>query len=233
MRVLGVVPARGGSKGVPRKNIRPLAGKPLIAWTLGAAAASERLTRTVISTDDLEIAAVAKRFGGEVPFIRPAELGTDSAKSLDVLFHALSVVEKQEGGEPYNAILLLQPTTPFRTAADIDGCIVLLEQSGADSVISVVEVGAFHPARMKYLEGDRLIDPPFCEEEENMPRQKLRPMYLRAGSVYLMRRATLLSGSLKGKDCRAWVVPSSRAVNIDSEQDFLYAEWLVSRDKEA
>lgn len=229
MRVLGVVPARGGSKGVPRKNIRTLAGTPLIGWTLRAAAASARLARTVVSTEDDEIARVARALGGDVPFLRPGELSTDTAKSLDVMVHAIRAVEALEGGAPYDAVLLLQPTTPFRTAEDIDGSIALLERTGADSVISVVDVGGYHPARMKYMEGDRLVDPPFCEAVENMPRQQLPPMFLRAGCIYLTRREVLLGGSFKGRDCRGWVVPGDRAVNIDCERDFLFAEWLASR----
>jgi CMP-N-acetylneuraminic acid synthetase len=184
----------------------------------------------MVSTEDPEIALVAKSFGGEVSFVRPADLATDTAKSIDVVIHALRVSEADEGGNLFDAVLLLQPTTPFRTPADIDGSIELLERSGADSVISVVDVGGFHPARMKFVEGDRLVDPPFCETEENMPRQKLRPMYLRAGSIYLTRRDTLLAGSFKGNDCRAWVVPAARAINIDSLDDFRFAEWMASQD---
>ncbi|MBI4508425.1 MAG: acylneuraminate cytidylyltransferase family protein [Deltaproteobacteria bacterium] len=214
---------------MPRKNIRPLCGIPLIGWTIKAARASSRLAKTVVSTDDPEIAEIARSLGGDVPFVRPAIYATDTAKSIEVVLHALKAVEELEGGGEYDATLLLQPTTPFRTASDIDGSIGLLERTGADSVISVVDVGGFHPARMKYLEGDRLVDPPFCEAEENMPRQRLRPMYLRAGCIYLTRRRVLMAGSFKGNDSRRWLVPENRAVNIDSERDFLFAEWLASR----
>ena len=228
MRVLGVIPARGGSKAVPRKNIRPLAGKPLIAYTIEAARAAARLARCVVSTDDDEIAAVAQALGGEAPFLRPAELATDRAASLPVMHHALAAVEALAGGACFDAVLMLQPTTPFRTAADIDGALELLERSGADSVISVVDVEGHHPARMKYLDGDRLVDPPFCEARENQPRQELRPMFIRNGAIYATRRATLLAGSFKGADCRAWVMPLARSVNIDTEHDFRYAEWLLA-----
>jgi N-acylneuraminate cytidylyltransferase len=225
MRSLGVVPARGGSKGVPRKNIRLLAGKPLIAWTIDAALAAKRLTRVVLSTDDEEIAQVARALGADVPFVRPADLSSDAARAIPVLQHALAACEAA-GDAPYDAVVMLQPTTPFRTAADLDGALELLEKSGADSVISVVDVEGHHPARMKYLEGDRLVDPPFCEAYENQPRQELRAMYVRNGAIYATRRAVLASGSLKGHDCRALVMPVERSVNIDTSLDFRYAEWL-------
>jgi len=227
MRILGVIPARGGSKGVPRKNIRALGGKPLIAYTIEAAAASKRPTRTIVSTEDEEIARVAREVGGDVPFVRPAKLSTDEAKAIPVIQHALSAVEEQENGTPYDGVMMLQPTTPFRTSEDIDAAVDLLETTGADSVISVVDVGGHHPARMKYIEGNRLIDPPFCEEYENQPRQELSPMYIRNGAIYLTRREILQSGSFKGRDCRAWAMPAERSINIDTMLDFKYAEWLL------
>src|SRR5690606_17734487 len=158
----------------------------------------------------------------------PPELATDAASALDNARHALAAVEELEGAT-YDAFLLLQPTAPFRTAADIDGAIERLEATGADSVISVVDVGAHHPARMKYLDGDRLVDPPFCEERENQNRQELRPMYIRNGAIYLTRRAVLRGGSFKGRDCRAWIMPAERSVNIDVLDDFERAEWELAR----
>lgn len=228
MRVLAVIPARGGSKGIPRKNLQLLGGKPLIAHTIEAALASKRITRTIFSTEDEELAAVARSLGAEVPFMRPAELATDSARSLPFMVHALHTVEQHEGGTPYDATLMLQPTAPFRTPEDIDGSIELLERTGADGVISVVDVGAHHPARMKFIEGDRLIDPPFFEDDMQ-PRQDLRPMYIRNGAIYATRREVLLGGSFKGVDCRAWIMPLSRSANIDTLLDFRIADWMLSQ----
>jgi CMP-N-acetylneuraminic acid synthetase len=227
MRVLGVIPARGGSKGVPGKNIRPLHGLPLIGHTI-AAARTSRLARVVLSTDDAEISRVGRELGAEVPFVRPPELATDKATSLPVMQHALAACEAERGGERYDAVMMLQPTTPLRLASDIDRAIAMLEESGADSVISVVDVLAHHPARMKYLEGDRLIDPPFCEAYENQPRQELRPMFIRNGAIYLTRREVLLGGSFKGRDCRGLVMPAERSVNIDTLDDFRHAEWVLA-----
>lgn len=233
VRALGVVPARGGSKGVPGKNIRPLAQRPLIVHTIEAALASDRLSRVVVTTDDDDIARVATAAGAEVPFRRPAELATDSARALPVIEHALLATEALEQGDPYDVVVMLQPTTPLRAAADIDGALELLEDSGADSVISVVDVGGHHPARMKLLEAGRLVDPPFAEAYENQPRQELVPLYLRNGAIYATRRDVLLGGSFKGADCRAWVMPQERSVNIDTEDDFRYAEWLVANALQA
>lgn len=227
MKVLGIIPARGGSKGVPRKNIRPLAGKPLIVYTIEAALAS-RLSEVIVSTDDEEIAEVGTKAGAKVPFIRPADLSGDAAKSIPVAQHALAYMESVNG-MTYDAIMLLQPTAPFRTAADIDKALNLLEASAADSVISVQDVEAFHPARMKYLEGGRLVDPPFCEDYENQARQELRPMYIRNGAIYLTRREVLLKDSYKGNDCRALLMPAERSVNIDTMHDFDYAEWVFNK----
>lgn len=228
MRVLGVIPARGGSKGIPEKNLRAVAGVPLIVYTIRAAEHSVRLSRAIVSTDDDHIAEVAAAAGADVPFRRPARLATDEALAIDVLQHALETLEA-EGDEAYDAVVMLQPTTPFRGAADIDGAVAKLESTGADSVISVIDVGGHHPARMKYLEGDRLVDPPFAEAVENQPRQQLEPMFLRNGAIYATRRRTLLGGSLKGGDCRAWIMPRERSVNIDDLDDLSYATWLAER----
>jgi CMP-N,N'-diacetyllegionaminic acid synthase len=227
MKVLGIIPARGGSKGVPGKNIRPLNGKPLIVYTIEAALAS-RLTDVIVSTDDDAIANVAREAGANVPFRRPAELSGDSARSIPVAQHALKFME-EVNNTVYDAIMLLQPTAPFRTVEDINRALDILEATGADSVISVQDVEAFHPARMKYLDGDKLIDPPFCEAYENQGRQELRPMYIRNGAIYLTRRDVLLGGSYKGDDCRALIMPPERSVNIDSIHDFEYAEWVHSK----
>lgn len=228
MRILGVIPARGGSKGVPRKNLRPLCGKPLLAWTAESALAAPCLERVVLSTDDAEIAALGRALGLEVPFLRPAELATDEALTIDVLRHALSFCEA-EGGE-YEAVFTLQPTNPLRTVDDITGAVALLERTGADSVISFTAAGDKHPARMKQIGKDlRVIDPPFAEAVEGLPRQLLPKYYWREGSVYVTRRDVLVQQrSLKGSDCRAWMIPAERAINLDTELDFALAGLLLS-----
>jgi len=227
LTVLAIVPARGGSKGIPRKNIVPLLGQPLLAYTAQAALAARRLSRLVLSTEDEEIARVGRECGLEVPFLRPPELARDDTPTIPVL---QDVVQKLgAAGDVYDAILVLQPTTPLRRPEDIDGAIELLEKTGADSVISFVDVGEKHPARMKFLAPDgRVIDPPFAEPFEGQRRQELPKLYLREGSIYLTRRAVLMEHhSLKGGDCRAWLVPEERACNIDTPFDLFLAEQLL------
>jgi CMP-N,N'-diacetyllegionaminic acid synthase len=228
MRVLGIVTARGGSKGIPGKNLALLAGKPLIAWTAEAARAS-RLDRIVLSTDDAEIARVGAELGLEVPFMRPVELAADDTPTIPVLQDVIRRLEAT--GDRYDAIFTLQPTNPLRRGSDIDGAIELLESTGADSVISFVDVGEWHPARMKTIDEEgRVLDPPFAEPFEGQRRQDLPRLWLREGSVYLTRRDVLVEqGSLKGRDCRAWKMPEERACNIDTPFDLWFAERLLQR----
>jgi CMP-N,N'-diacetyllegionaminic acid synthase len=227
MKTLAIVPARGGSKSVPRKNITPLLGKPLLVYTAEAALAAKRLTRIVLSTEDEEIARVGRQCGLDVPFMRPLELAQDETPTIPVL---QDVVRKLEAsGEYYDAVFTLQPTNPLRRASDIDGAIELLERTGADSVISFVDVGEKHPARMKFIDSDgRVTDPPFGEKFEGQRRQDLPRLYLREGSIYLTRVLVLMEqNSVKGQDCRAWLVPQDRACNIDTPFDLFLAEQIL------
>jgi CMP-N-acetylneuraminic acid synthetase len=227
MRVLGVVTARGGSKGIPRKNIRLLCGKPLLQYTAESALAAKRLNRVILSTDDEEIAEVGRRCGLEVPFMRPPELAQDDTPTVPVLQDAVRRLE--QSGDRYEAILVLQPTNPLRRPEDIDGAIELLERTGADSVISFVEPGEKHPARMKFIDAEgRVQDPPFAEAFEGQRRQDLPKLYLREGSIYLTRRAVLMDqSSIKGRNCRAWMISEDRACNIDTPFDWFIAEQLL------
>jgi CMP-N,N'-diacetyllegionaminic acid synthase len=226
MRVLGVVPARGGSKAIPGKNLADVGGVPLLAWTADAVDGSV-LTRCLLSTDDHRIADVGRTFGLDVPFLRPAELATDSASSIDVALHALETVEAS-GDTPYEAVMLLQPTSPFRTREDIDRAVAMLDASGADSVISVVDVGGHHPARMKRIEDGRLIDPPYAEAIENQARQELEPLFIRNGAIYLTRVDVLRGRSFRGRDARALQMSAERSINIDTPLDLLLARTVVA-----
>lgn len=228
--ILGIIPARGGSKGVPRKNIRPLGGKPLIGYAIEAASASRFLTETVISTDDDEIADVSRRLGGSVPFKRPPELATDSATGLSVVQHAVREMEDQRGYK-VDVVVLLQPTTPFRTTADIDAGINLLLDTGADSVVSVADVGSYHPLRMKRIVGENILVSYIDQGYEDLrPRQQLPPVYIRSGDLYISRRAVVIDQNrLVGADCRAYIIPPARHLNIDTEYDFWFAEYLIGK----
>jgi CMP-N-acetylneuraminic acid synthetase len=209
------------------KNIAQLAGQPLLAYTARAALGARRLERVILSTDDESIASVGRAYGLDVPFMRPPELAHDDTPSIPVMQHAVRMMEQR--GERYDAVFTLQPTNPLRLASDIDGAIDLLERSGADSVISFVDAGEKHPARMKTIDADGwVVDPPFAEALEGQPRQSLTRLYLREGSVYLTRTHVLMEqGSLKGRRCRAWIVPPERACNIDTPLDLFLAEQLL------
>lgn len=227
MNVLGIIPARGGSKGIPGKNIVPILGKPLLAYTAEAALASKRLTRVVLSTDDESIADVARAWGVEVPFMRPPELAKDDTPTLPVLQDVVRRFEVE--GKRYDAVFILQPTNPLRLTSDIDGAIELLEKTNADSVISFVDAGERHPARMKLIDSEgRVTNPLFAEQFEGQRRQDLPKLYLRDGSVYVTRRDVLMEhNSIQGNDCRAWIMPVERAWNIDESFDLYMVEQLM------
>jgi CMP-N,N'-diacetyllegionaminic acid synthase len=228
--VLAVVPARGGSKGVPRKNLREVGGRPLLAWTLDlgrAAAAAGVVDRAVLSTDDPEIAALGRAEGADVPFERPADLARDTVKMAPVLRHAVLEMEAQ-GGARYDWVLLLQPTSPFRTLDDVRAAVELAATGGCDSVISVVQVFDVHPVLMKKIEGDALL--PFCvPEPEGTRRQDYAPAaYMRNGAIYLTRRDVLVErGSIWGDVIRPYVMPEERSVSIDTELHLKLVDLLL------
>lgn len=228
-KVLAVIPARGGSKGVPRKNIRSVCGRPLITYTIEHARAAQHLFyRIIVSTDDEEIATVAREHGAEVPFLRPANLARDESPMIPMLQHAVDFIEKQDGVR-MDWICLLQPTEPFRTVSDIEQCLRLGFAGGCDSVITVVGVFATHPILMKRIEDDVLL--PFCvEEREGTRRQDYQPAaYMRNGSIYLSRRDVLMEqGSIWGQTIRPYVMPLERSVSIDTELDLKLAELMMS-----
>ncbi len=226
-RVLAVIPARGGSKGVPRKNIRPLAGKPLIAYSILAAQAAQRVDRLLVSTDDEEIASVAREWGADVPFLRPPELSDDRAAQIDVVIHALQQAEALDGCR-YSHVILLQPTAPLRTAEEIDASLQMLLETGCDAVVSYTPVESAHPFYMVTLDGDRprpLLDVP----ADLTARQQYPAVYRRNGAIYATRREVILARSFYGEDVRAYIMPPERSINIDSLFDFDLAEFLLSR----
>ena len=221
MNVLGLIPARAGSKSIPKKNLVDLGGRPLIAWTIEAAMNSS-LSRVIVSTDSNEIAAVCKSFGTEVPFMRPEEISKDDSLSIDVVIHALDTLK-----EEFDSVMLLQPTSPFRSVSDINNAVQLLAE--ADSVISVEAVEGMHPARMKFITTDGyLVDPVFAEEVENMPRQQLVPLYIRNGAIYLTKTDSISQRTFKGTKSKALIMPSLRSTNIDTEFDLQIARALLA-----
>ncbi len=228
MRVLGVVPARGGSKGVPRKNIRLLGGKPLLQYTAEAALATRLLSRVVLSTDSEEIAAVGKSCGLEVPFLRPAELAEDDSPTLPVVQHAVRWMENHSEG--FDAVCLLQPTNPFRRPEDIDSCIELLEASGADAVVTIIPVPTeYNPHWVYFRNGSGLLRLSTGEDKPIPRRQELPPAYHRDGSVYVTRRDVLMeTNSLYGERLAGYLLEAQSSVNIDELQDWSRAEALLA-----
>jgi CMP-N,N'-diacetyllegionaminic acid synthase len=227
-RILAVVLARGGSKSVPRKNVKLLAGLPMIVYTLHEGLKSKRITHLVVSTDDAEIAEISKAHGALVPFMRPAELASDTASSKDCLQHAVCFMEEREKYR-YDYVIELMVTNPLKTVEDIDAVLEKLVRTGADSVISVMQLMDHHPARIKKIVDDRIVD--FCVPEiPDSRRQDLKPdAFIRNGSIYAMRRDVLMIQNARygTADSRPYVMPESRCVNVDSPIDFLTAEAMM------
>jgi CMP-N-acetylneuraminic acid synthetase len=222
--ILCVIPARGGSKGLPGKNLRELGGKPLIAHSIEQALASRYVDRVVVSTDDAAIAAAAAAAGAEVPFVRPAALATDDSGSVDVLLHALDWLAQRERYAP-DALLLLQPTSPLRAVGDIERCTELLVDGGWDNVISVAAAHA-NPYFSLVERVDGKIRP--VKQSPALTRQSAPAVYELNGAVYLWRTAALRHArGLFLERTEVYVMPRERSVDIDDLLDFKIAELLL------
>jgi CMP-N-acetylneuraminic acid synthetase len=231
MTCVGIIPARGGSKGIPRKNIVDLGGKPLIAWSIEAARAANSMHRVLVSTDDEEIAEVARGFGAEVPFLRPAELARDDSSDWDVFLHAVEWLHSRDGKYP-ELVVWLRPTAPLRTVEDIEACLVEAKASGAAAVRTLVEATT-HPYWCMALDQGRVR--PFLDGVDLTKyhrRQDLPPAFNLAGSVEVIRtRDAVANGELYGGEVRGIVVPRRRAIDIDSPFDLEVARALLAMEK--
>jgi CMP-N-acetylneuraminic acid synthetase len=230
LRVIGIVTARGGSKGVPRKNIRPLHGKPLLQYAAESALRATRLARVLLSTEDDEIAEVGRRCGLEVPFMRPAALAQDDTPTLPVIQHAIAWLE--QAGDHMDAISILQPTNPLRRAEDIDACIELLEESGADAVFTMLPVPPdFNPHWVYFQEADGSLRISTGRRQPIPRRQGLPPAFRREGTVYVVRRDVVMEqDSLYGDRVVGHLFDAARAVNIDTWEDWRRAEALLAAE---
>jgi CMP-N-acetylneuraminic acid synthetase len=228
MNVLGVIPARGGSKGIPRKNLAPLAGRPLVAYSCDAALAAERLSRVLVSTDDPEIAEVCRAHGVEAPFTRPAELSADETPMVDVLRHAVSACAAQ--GWQADVVVLLQPTSPLRRPEHVDRAVELLVDAAADTVVSVVRVPhRFEASSLMRLEADgRLV---LVGEGPPVLRRQDKPvLFARNGPAVLAVRAPLVeAGRLYGEVIRPLEMSAADSVDVDDMEDLALAEFWLSR----
>ncbi len=220
-KVLGIIPARGGSKGIPRKNIKLLAGKPLIAWTIEEAKKSQYLDRLILSSEDTEIITTAKSWGCEAPFVRPAELARDDTPGIEPVIHALHQLD-----EHYDYIVLLQPTSPLRTVEDIDCCIRYCLQEAAPACISV-SLTDKHPYWMHTIDEHQRLHPLLPTAQSIQRRQDLPPIYIENGAVYVAQKDFILNmKSFTTEETLAYIMPSERSCDIDNESDFYYCSLL-------
>lgn len=232
MRALGIVPARRGSTRLPDKNVLQLGGKPLAQRVLETALAAHRLTKVVVTSDDERVLDLARAHGGSLVLRRPAVLATADAPPIAYVRHALQAVE--EGGEaPFEAVVILQPSSPLTLPEDVDRTLELLERTGADTAVTVVRLAHdLHPAKFKVLQGDRLL--PYLEAEGGrMAASELPPVYVRNGSVYATRRRVIEAGAIIGEDCRGLEMSRLRSVDINDGFDFAFAEWLCAHTEGA
>ncbi|QDT03502.1 CMP-N,N'-diacetyllegionaminic acid synthase [Rubripirellula lacrimiformis] len=220
MKYLGIIPARGGSKGIIQKNLQPLGGRPLIAWTIDAANACRELDHVIVSTDCQQIADTARSFGADVPFMRPPELSTDTATSFDAVCHAVDNVFG------YDAMVLLQPTSPLRSATDLSHAIQHFESSGASSLVSVCPASK-HPNWMKTIDANGKLHA-YQEQITATRRQDLKPVYALNGAIYISKiDAMRSSGSIVTDDAVAFVMPPDKSHDIDTEIDLKICEMLL------
>ncbi|MGB0383249.1 MAG: cytidylyltransferase domain-containing protein [Ardenticatenaceae bacterium] len=228
-KFVGIITARGGSKSIPRKNVKLLAGKPLIAWTIEAALQSDGLNRVIVSTDDQEIAQVARQWGAEVPFMRPAELAQDETPSIFAILHTVNWLDKFESYQP-DFVMCLQPTSPLRTAQDIDAVIELTLQKKVDSVVSVTPVD-HHPYWVKKVDDNGRIHDFVTLNQPISRRQDLPAVYGLNGSIYLAHREVLLER--KGwytEQTLGYIMPPKCSFDIDTPWDF-YLVDLILKDR--
>lgn len=222
-KVLAVIPARGGSKGVPRKNIRPLGGKPLLVWTIEAARGSRYIDRVTLSSDDDEIIAVARQAQCEVPFVRPAELARDDTPGVEPVLHALRMVPG------YDYVVLLQPTSPFRRAEDIDRCIEACLREDAPCCVSVTAPEK-SPFWMFSMDERARLAPLLAAPDGFARRQDLPPVYSLNGAVYVARTEWLLeTRGFITADTIGCEMSREQSVDIDSEEDLAYCEFRLGR----
>ncbi len=231
MNILCVIPARGGSKGVPKKNVRDVCGRPLISYSIGAAlACGDCFHRVIVSTDGDEIASVARECGADVPFLRPTEFATDTATSLSVMQHAVREVEAQDGVN-IDWTLLVQATNPLVIEDDIRASVDLACTSdGATSVVSVQDAMDYHPIKLKTIDGGLLR--PFVDGAPEMIRRQdiETAVYKRNGSLYMTRRDVLMDqDDLYGDTIVPYIMPQNRSIDIDTEHDLKMAEFMISK----
>ncbi|MEK5325859.1 acylneuraminate cytidylyltransferase family protein [Aeribacillus sp. FSL M8-0254] len=224
-KILAIIPARGGSKGIPKKNIKLLKGKPLIAWTIEEAKKSCFLDKIIVSTDDEEIMKVAKKWGAEVPFLRPSELAQDDTPGIAPVLHAL------EYFLDYEYVVVLQPTSPLRLAEDIDNAIYLCEKNKSNFCVSVME-SKIIPEWMFRINNRGVLEPLNSNGEIPYQRQKIKKTYVLNGAVYVGRKEALIkTQSFLTPETIPYIMPSKRSIDIDDIIDFEFCEYILERNE--
>ncbi len=220
MKILAIIPARAGSKGVPNKNIREISGKPLIGYTIEEAIKSKKISKIVVSSDSEKIIKLSKKYGVET-IQRPKKYSTDSAPMISVISH---VINKKNYSE-FDHIILLQPTCPLRTCKDIDLAIGKYGKNKVDSLISVYKVEDSHPSRMYKIKNNRLCS--IQKKDTTKNRQDLNPIYLRNGAIYITKKKLIKEGKIWGGSIFPYLMSKEKSLNIDDMSDFQYAKYLI------
>lgn len=230
IEVLAVIPARGGSKGLPRKNIKDLNGKPLISYTIEEAKKSKYINKVVVSTEDEEIAEVSRNFGAEVPYLRPEELAKDNSLTVDCVIHMINWLKENENYIP-EYVCVLQCTSPLRTFDDIDGTVEKMISTGMDGAVSVCEAEV-NPYWTNIFNGDELVY--FLEEGRKISRrQDLPPVYRMNGAIYIAKTQALIEyKTLEPNKITGYIMDADKSVDIDDIKDFMLAEVLIKRKSE-
>ncbi len=225
-RILAVIPARGGSKGVPRKNIRLVAGRPLIAWTIEEAKKSKYIDRTILSSDDAEIIAIARQWNCDVPFIRPSELARDDVAGVGLALHALQTLN-----EKFDYFVLLQPTSPLRIAEDIDGCIKKCISQNAPACVTVTTADKT-PYWMYSLDDQGRLRPVIKQKTSVLLRQRTEPVYALNGAVYVVNTKWFMKNKkFIFEETIAYLMPKARSADIDTEWDLRICDLLLSGEQ--
>ncbi len=225
MKTIALISARGGSKGIPRKNILPFGGKPLIKWTIEAAKKSKYIDHIFVSTDDIEIAEISKNAGAAVPFLRPKSLAHDKSPSIDTVIHTINEFDS------FDTIFLLQPTSPLRTTKDLDNSMELFISSGSESLVSVSE-SQKHPALNFYINNDDKKIKPITNISVPSQRQDIKTSYVLNGAIYLSKTKSVKQHkTFLTSDTVGYIMPLERSVDIDTPLDWKWGEFLLNQNK--
>jgi len=229
MKILGIIPARRGSKRISGKNMKSLCGKPLTQYVIESTLHSSLLDNIVISSDDLDVLELAEQFNGIIPIRRPDELATDSSPAVDYVIHALDWMKKNKG-QTFDIVAIIQPTSPLTLVQDIDATIqLLLNDDSADSAVSVVRLNQItHPFKLKIIK-EQWLKPFLKEEKIILQADELPDVYTRNGSVYVARINNIEKGIIAGEKCLAHTMPEERSIDINEPIDLEFAEFLLKR----